>query len=204
MSFALPAWAASAAKIFVAYSPFSWVVAGFAGLLGFSLSVAAFGWGSKTYTRSKYDNTMLAKGALIDPLAKTFEKKRIFLNEFLLPSHPYCDGKTFIDCEIVGPANIYLEIGNNINEPKLPRCDAVLLDPSKIFYNGYIFRNCTFRGCSFLRVTFFFNITEHPNAKNVEWLNWISNDSQGELPFMLTGEAPATLSLPSIEPETQQ
>jgi len=53
------------------------------------------------------------KGALINPLDVSFERKRILLNEFVLPSHTIIENKTFIDCDLIGPANIYFHSSNN-------------------------------------------------------------------------------------------
>ena len=46
MSFSLPAWAASAADLFSAYAPFSWVAAGFGGLLVGTIIWAIIGIGA--------------------------------------------------------------------------------------------------------------------------------------------------------------
>ena len=143
------------------------------GLMIVSFCYAIISWGRGKWTRTSYDLRMSAKGAFVDPLQKAFEDKRIYLNEFCLPSHPLVEGKTFIKCEIIGPANIVLQSGNNLNEQKFPICDAIVLDETKTFYNAVIFRNCTFRLCSFQRITFYFPPSEYVHAKHVNWLNWI-------------------------------
>lgn len=104
-SFVLPAWAVSAANLFAAYSPASWVIAGFAGLLIFSVSFALVAWGRSRWIRARYDSKMMARGAYVDSMAKTYEDQRIYLNELCLPSYPVLEQKTFINCEIIGPAN---------------------------------------------------------------------------------------------------
>jgi hypothetical protein len=183
-SFALPAWAVKATNLFNHYGPVAWVVAGFVGMAIGAITFRLAASARARWIRASYDARMLPHGALVDPMAKTFEGKRIYLNEFALPSHPIIEGKTFIDCEIIGPANVYLQVGNSVSEPRLPFCDAVLLDGARHFVNGYFLRNCTLRGCSFQRVTWFIAPNEYEMAKHVDWLNWItSHPGQGELPL---------------------
>lgn len=173
-SFVLPAWGARASGVFSEYSPLSWVVAGFAGLFIYALCVALYGFGQSRSVRSKYDARFMAETGGVDPLSKVFEGKRIFLNDFILPSNPFVNGKTFVDCEIVGPANMFLAMGNAINDIRPGLVDAVVLSGDRQFHNGFNFFNCTFRGCTFHRVTLFFTAQEYVINAGVDWLNWIS------------------------------
>lgn len=173
-AFALPAWAARAANFMGAYAPLSWVGVGFLGLIIAACAYALAGWGRSKWVKSRYDARMFPKSGPIDPMDKTFERRRIYLNEFALPSHPLVAGKTFIDCEIIGPANIILEVGNRVTEHQYPICDAILMNGERTPYNGYLFRHCTFRGCSFQRITLLVPKSEYDMAKGVDWLNWIT------------------------------
>jgi len=128
-SFAVPAWAVRSMEVFKAYAPLSWVMAGFVGLVLSSLIYAVFNWGWRVRIRARYDAKYLSSGLRINPLDRIFEGKRIFLNEFALPSHTIIEGKTFVDCEIIGPANIYFYDGNQATDIKSPRFDAVYLEP---------------------------------------------------------------------------
>ncbi|KAJ01818.1 hypothetical protein [Sulfitobacter mediterraneus] len=182
-SFALPAWATRATGVFADYGPLSWVIAGFTGLILYALAVALYGYGMRHSVRSRYDAKFMRASGGVDPLAKVFEGKRIFLNDFALPSHPIVDGKNFVDCEIVGPANIYLEDNNNIKSTNYSSVDAVALSGERVFSNGYLFRNCTFVNCTFHRVTLFIKPEEVPTILHLNWLNWISPlPAQPELP----------------------
>ncbi|PHQ94848.1 MAG: hypothetical protein COB40_11510, partial [Marinosulfonomonas sp.] len=91
-SVALPAWAAWTAGVFSQYAPLSWVTVGFAGLVVYALSIFLYGIGQSRAVRSKYDAKFLLETGGVDPLAKVFEDKRIFLNDFVLPSNPVVDG----------------------------------------------------------------------------------------------------------------
>jgi hypothetical protein len=199
-SFAIPAWAARAAGVFSNYAPLSWVAIGFAGLFIYALCVALYGFGQVRGVRAKYDAKFMAETGGVDPLAKVFEGKRIFLNDFILPSTPLVDGKTFVDCEIVGPANIFLQMDNAINNVRPRSVDAVALDGKTQFYNCFVFRNCTFRGCTFHRVTLFFTPHEAIANQSLQWLNWITDmPRQDLLPSMDQSK-----SIEDQRPQSQQ
>jgi hypothetical protein len=196
-SIALPAWATRAAGVFADYAPLSWVIAGFLGLLFYAMCVAVYGYGRSRAVRSKYDAKFMAETGGVDPLSKVFEGKRIYLNDFILPSSPVVDGKTFVECEIVGPANIFLQAENAINNIKPGMVDAVALDHEKQFFNGFVFRNCTFRSCTFHRVTLFFTPHEALQNERLNWINWISLMPNQDL-------LPGTEPLSQIEDQSNQ
>lgn len=173
-AFALPAWAVKVTGVFATYAPLSWVVSGFVGMAIGSATFALVAWAKGRLVRTRYDARLLSQGGEIDPLANTFERKRIFLNEFILPSKPLIEGKTFIDCEIIGPATVILARGNTVNEHRLPVCDAYVMSAKANPDNGYVFNNCAFRGCSLVRVSLMFSLEEYEKAKDVDWLNWVS------------------------------
>jgi hypothetical protein len=76
-----------------------------------------------------------------------------------------------------------LSSGNSITDHHLPMCDAFVVGQGTDPSNGYAFRDCTFRGCSFVRVTLMVTQAEFQSARNVDWLRWINArpDSDGEL-----------------------
>jgi hypothetical protein len=174
-SFALPFWAARASGVFSKYAPLSWVACGFGGLLIYAIAVALMGLGRCYSVRSKYDARFMQETGGIDPLAKVFEGKRIYLNDLVLPSNTRVMEKTFVGCEIVGPANIYLERNNNINRNNSGNIDAVVLSGLRQFSNGITFADCVFKDCSFHRVTVFMNPDEVEHGLTIPWwLNWIT------------------------------
>jgi hypothetical protein len=106
-------------------------------------------------------------------LDSTFERRRIYVNDFVLPSHPYIDGKTFIDCDIIGPANIYFQNNNQANPVRPPTIDAICLHPDAKFNSGFIFSNRIFKNCSFQRITAFVSAETYELWKNSTSVNWI-------------------------------
>ena len=193
-------------EVFAQYSPLSWVVAGFLGLITSVAAFAVFSWAYGRWIRSKYNSYLYARSGYVDPMAKTFENKRIFLNEFCLPSEPYIQGKAFINCDIVGPANLILRFNNQLADQLLPVCDAVLIRPDASPLNGIIMDNCTFRGCSFKRISILVPQHTYPDFAQLSWLRWLNiEDDEPQLPGIdaTPDEETVSLSPPSTEAETQ-
>jgi hypothetical protein len=168
------AWGAWAASIFSQYAPLSWITAGIVG--GFLWAVIRLIWvaGYRIKIRAQYDAKFIEHGGQFNPLDLTFERQRIYLNDFALPSNPLIEGKTFIDCEIIGPAIIYFKSSNSANPIRPPKLDAVWLHPNAIMQNHFTFDNCIFRNCSFQRITLFASIENYYLWKDNTNVNWIS------------------------------
>jgi hypothetical protein len=173
-SFSLPAWAVRSAEIFSQCAPFSWVAAGFLGVLVWAITRWIWQAANTLRVRAKYDAKFMEDGSRLNPLDLTFERKRILLNNFVLPSFALIDGKTFIDCDLIGPANIYFHSSNQAAPIRAPKIDAVWLEPKAVFNNGFIFNNCIFRNCSFQRITMFASVENYDNWKDNPNVNWIS------------------------------
>jgi hypothetical protein len=173
-SVGLPAWAVKTMSWFSAFAPLSWVSAGLMGFLLFCFGFYVYSVARGRVVRARYDVRALEKGGNANPMEKVFERKRIFINEFALPSGTFITDKTFVNCEIIGPANIYLVAGNSVNDTILPNCDAVAIEHSVQPFNSYGFISCTFRNCSFQRITFLISEKEYANFNHLPWLQWIA------------------------------
>ena len=168
------AWGAWGASLFSAYAPFSWVLAGIFGGLLWAVIRLIWNWGYKIKVLAQYDAKFIEHGGQFNPLDLTFEKQRIYLNDFALPSNPFIQGKTFIGCEIIGPAIVYFKASNLANPIRPPKLDAVWLNPTAVMQNHFTFDNCIFRDCSFQRITLFASIENYSAWKDNPNVNWIS------------------------------
>jgi hypothetical protein len=180
-SFSIPAWAAWSASIMSQYAPLSWVVAGFAGVLVGAIARLIWNWAYQIKIRAQYDVKFLERSGNYNPLDLTFEKKRIFLDDFALPSHTVIQGKTFIQCEIIGPASVYFASSNNAVGLRPPVIDAVWLHPDARYNAGFQIFDCIFRDCSFQRITLFASIENFDLWNNNTSVNWLGVPPTAEL-----------------------
>jgi hypothetical protein len=180
-SFGLPAWAVKSGQIFSQYAPLSWVVAGFVGVLLWCIARLIWNWAYQIKIRAQYDARFLERSGNYNPLDLTFEKKRIYLDDFALPSHTIIQGKTFIQCEIIGPASVYFAGSNNAVDIRAPIIDGVWLHPDARYNAGFQFHNCIFRDCSFQRITMFASIENFELWNSNASVNWIGVPPSAEL-----------------------
>jgi hypothetical protein len=155
------------------YGPVAWGTVGLVTVFVLALVYAMVAWGTKTRTKARYDARLLEGGSIINPLEAVFVRKRIVLDQFVLPSHPLIEGKTFIDCDFIGPGCIYLHSGNSTGALRPPAVDAVWLAPGAQFTNMFTFRNCVFRNCSFQRITLFASLEYFDALKDSPVMSWI-------------------------------
>jgi hypothetical protein len=172
-SFSIPAWAVKSAQIFSQFAPLSWVVAGFVGVLAWAIIRLIWNWAYQIKVRAQYDARFLERSGNYNPLDLTFEKKRIHLDDFALPSHTIIQGKTFIQCDIIGPASVYFAGSNSAVGIKAPIIDAVWLHPDARYHAGFQFYDCIFRDCSFQRITMLASIENFETWNSNASVNWI-------------------------------
>lgn len=175
-SFGLPAWAVEAAGLFQQYSPLSWVVAGFAGVAVWVALYVAWQWGFYWRVRARFNAAMLERGSVLNPMKQLFTDERIFINDLVLPSYPIIHGKTFVNCDLIGPGCIYFYVNTTAQPIRYPRIDAVWVAPKAkptSMANAFFFDQCTFTNCSFQRITLLVDISRQ-DWKDNPHLNWIS------------------------------
>ncbi len=174
-SFAIPAWAVKTTELFKEYEPFSWVVAGFIGVAIVVLLTFLWRLGFWFLTKAQFTKLFIDKHPNVDPMKDTFENQRVFLNEFVLPTDPWIENKTFINCDIIGPANMFFVAGVSITETRGPNIDVVYLPATTKPTNGFGVSNSIFRKCAFHRITVFVGDADYQAAPyNTGRINWVS------------------------------
>lgn len=169
---ALSAWAAHATQTLQQFAPFSWVMAGLLGAL-LALWIWWLWWKAWDFRLKVRMRAALANPtALINPGDSVFQNKRIKLTEFFDPFWSRCEGKTFIDCDLIGPAVILFhggtpEIQNAID------CDFVSVQVGKPLRHGFVFVNCTLRNCRVIKCTVLIS-DDVAKAAALDGANWIT------------------------------
>jgi len=190
-SFSIPAWAVYMTGVFVEYSPLSWVLAGFAGLGFWAACYALMAWGRRVQIKSNYDSELFRKTGYVDPFAQSFENKRIHLSDFVLPSNPIIENKTFIECELIGPAILFMDERNYVNDLMVPKVDGILVANDAHPWNVVILRGCQFRKCRFIRVSLAIRESEFNAFNDPNYVNWITSHPERQLNLGLQSPGPS-------------
>lgn len=179
---AISAWGAAVTEALQVYSPYSWILGGLIGLALYGAYSALRGYGIRQRILAQYDEVRLHRSGPLDPMARSFERKRIYINDLILPSLRLVEGKTFVECEIIGPANLWIIRDNNI-DTVLDKIDGVALNTESPPLSAIGLVNCSFRACRFYNITLYFSTAEAEYNKDRQWINWITRmPAQGELP----------------------
>ncbi len=191
-SVSLPAWAVSVMETFTEYAPLSWVVAGFSGAFLFLFLVLLY----QGFVRVKLRNdlfTRLSRSTdAVNPLDRAFHEKRIQIRDILPPVGKRITGRSFLDCDIVGPANLVIWSGNSINNPGGECVDAVLLKEDVTPLNGIVLHDCDFRNCKFYNITFLVYPGQYEGFDSHLRVPWVT-----EIPAELAGQGDLMLEEPS-------
>jgi hypothetical protein len=157
-----------------AYRPLSWLVAGMAGGLVFACLIALVSFSYRCIAQARLAHALAIEPKNINPLAEKFDRQQIRLSDFASPITQEYAGKTFIDCEFVGPGVIFFYRGVGLQEWRIEACDFIAVGPGAI-RTGTIFSDSLFIRCHFYKVLF---ILAEPFASDVEAkvrgeLNWL-------------------------------
>ncbi len=169
----ITAYAAGLVEVLKYFSPLSWVLGGLIGMCLSSLTYALVG-----YARIRHQladiRERIAISDFINPHDQTFESRRIRVTDLLRPTISAIENKTFVNCDIIGPANIV------VRHCTLRGSSGNLLDAfvasGAMPLNATVFLNCTFTNCSFYMVTFVIPVQFIDDFARHEFrgLNWLT------------------------------
>lgn len=125
------------------YAPFSWWAAG----MGGALVTAFLAWGIALFRNALIRGSAVKKWQRqvdqINPLDPEFTRRRIRLADLMHPVRKEIKNKRFIDCELIGPANIALIDHVNMNGTGFIGCDIIVANPNTQILTVAPLRNIT-------------------------------------------------------------
>jgi hypothetical protein len=178
----LTAWAAAAANVLSAYAPLSWVVAGIGGALAAALVAALLAFARVKWAQATSVNKWKETVSSVNPLEDTFRNQRIRLADLASPIDRTIRDKTFVDCELIGPANIVAlstrQHGLTMANVAFSNCDFVEIKRQNVFiYNAIKLQDCTLlRGTVHQVTVFAFPITANAIRASIPKLQWLTDE----------------------------
>ncbi|HTN40295.1 MAG TPA: hypothetical protein VLZ84_04035 [Asticcacaulis sp.] len=89
----------------------------------------------------------------VNPLDIEFHKKRIKITDIANPSTSVVQNKVFTDCDIIGPAVIYLWSRNNFTNYAFYKSDFIVMNPNRTINNAIVFDTVIATNCRFYECT---------------------------------------------------
>jgi hypothetical protein len=155
------------------------------GLVGYA--IAAFGMAQTAKAKlnrisAEHRGLVQGESGSFDPVAKVYENKRLYLRDLAPAGRRFVLGKTFINCEIIGPGSAVLGLRSseqkpfpNIRDSGTYDVDCIEIDPSKQSMLAITFPDCDFIGCQFFHMTLLFQQRDNDS------LHWITKDCRQAL-----------------------
>lgn len=198
MTAALAGYAATLTEALRLYAPLSYVLVVVVVLLLLVAAQALFAIARAKLQIIKF-RAFAMRESRVNPLDDTFRTKRLRLIDLAPPVGLHIRKKTFIDCDIVGPANIFIGPDCTVRECNGEVVDGVMSLNSKQPFNCYFFASCIFQECRFYYITFIVPSGMYEDFTRVGWtgLNWITPT------LSPTNEPQLPLSPPNTGSETQ-
>jgi hypothetical protein len=137
-----------------AYGPFGWLMAG---LVAFALSSVAIYLAALAFDRF---SAALAKRKwardvdTVNPLDPEFNRKSIRLLDLVHPVTSRIAKKRFVECRLLGPANLVL-VGGMMNGTGFLNCDFVIHTKPVFIQNAVVLEEVQILGGEFIRCTIY-------------------------------------------------
>lgn len=149
------------------YGPVGWLVAFVAGALAFAITSLVL---TKTYAAwvgVKLRKQFYGVADRTDPMKPHYLNERIRLEDLLPPGDDIVENKTFENCQIIGPLNIF-PIWIGLEGNLFSSVDHILVTEDAIkelrLSNCRIFRNCRFIKCRIYNVSFLIGAASGPRV----------------------------------------
>lgn len=124
----------------------------------------------------------VTKSDVINPLNPEFHRVRINISELRHPVYPVIERKRFIDCQLVGPANLVIN-GGSITSAAFSNCDLVLVKENAKVMNAVMLDNCQIYGGELVNVTIIIQPRMLQSFKDTEGVYFVTliNDSKFDI-----------------------
>lgn len=201
------AWLAHISDIINSWGPVGWGGIGIASGASIYIATTLGYWlyaSAKSRRMAARFQERVLSTALINPLARTFTNQRIKVHDLCPPIGGAIRDKVFVDCEIVGPANV-LFLSCNLSNNGGEGVDGSITKNGVLPKNGVAFINCSFSGCKFYLMTFMVPEELYYSFSLYNWtgINWLTSVPEPLLPFN-QAVTPELQSPQGTEPETPQ
>lgn len=127
----------------------------------------------------------------INPLESQFNRLRIKILDLVHPVTNRVTGKNFIDCELFGPANIYLLGSGRVLDVAFNNCDVIVVRPSRpvLMQTVIAFDNVRISGGSIWQCTIFIDqsYVEHFKSMGANFISLAGDPEIDSPPQQDTG-----------------
>jgi hypothetical protein len=144
------------------WGPVAWGAAGIIAACAIGLAYAVISLivakKSAQYARANLDNKLSNNSSTVNPLDRQFDRLIINIRDLFIPYQPLLIGKTFVECDLIGPGVLMFDRCDLIS-PIMSACSHVVYNPEKKHpvMGAVGFSSSRFERCRFISITFLIN-----------------------------------------------
>ncbi|SRR6266566_3863228 len=174
-------WLASVAAFLKPYGAVAWGAVGLVSALVAAGVFLLWSVGRRYWVQARFE-ARRAETSAVNPLAGHFSKQRLRLMDFFHPFMQATVAAKFEDCELLGPAVIFLN-GCTLFHPYLLNCEAVIAKQGAATVGAIAFQGCVFDRCKIYNATFIMTKDQYSHMKDSagQGLRVISDGTAGDL-----------------------
>lgn len=131
----ISAWLANKIEWINQFGAFGWWSAALLGALCATLTLLAFSSLRLSWHKGSAIRRWKESVDSIDPMLKSFDKKRIDISDVKDPITNSISDKTFTDCDLLGPANLMFSGVINLDRVQFINCDVVPIKDGVWLFN---------------------------------------------------------------------
>jgi len=156
-------WFARASAFLQPYGPVAWGGVGIACAVLLSFAYRLWSVAYRSWVTTRFE-VRRAETTAVNPLAGQFSKQRLRLADFFHPFFQPTSGAKFEDCELLGPAAVWIVAAQLLNSGFYD-CEVVIVKEGANVRGVTAFVNCIFDRCKFFSVTFFLTKDQYLGMK---------------------------------------
>ena len=136
------------------FGAFGWFATGLLGFLIAAFALAGVGLAREKWALAQAARKWGREVDTVNPLAPSFDRKRIRLVDLAHPITSRIVGKQFTNCELLGKSDVVLT-GGIVSGASFINCDFVVVRDDAILRNAIILDHCTVIGGELVSCTFY-------------------------------------------------
>jgi hypothetical protein len=147
-------WAAYLTEPLAAYAPLSWAASAIFGAVLFIFAFAIWARARLWVQQRELNKSYLRTVSEINPFDDVFHRRSIRIMDFKRPIPENIKNKTFVECDMMGPAIVILNGITTLNGGGMFGCDFVKVKANHPISNAIAFENISMRNSRIFNVTF--------------------------------------------------
>ena len=147
-------WISSYSEWVSRFGAVGWILTGLVAAIAFGIMSMCVGFARYIWIKGSVVRKWQEAVDYINPLDDEFSRKRIKISDLADPISNQIRDKTFINCDLIGPANILI-VNSNVTGVHFVNCEGIPIKSDVEILTAIVLMNCTISGGRIANATIF-------------------------------------------------